>query len=246
MFDPALIPPVIWPPSKVRELNEMLARLEARKVDRIVMPEPGSGFRASNVIRTYCQAYLRRCLVLINSAYDLFFVENGLVSMMCLRSIYETVAAFLDFEKKLQTLIVRGDLQAIFVFAKQRTHFTKVEHLVAEHGDQIKATNILTQVEKMARLRPNIMEEYDFLSEHTHPNSFGGILYFADLKTEHASDTAIFPDGGTDPRADLQWIMVAADLLRYFEQALERIEAELPGLSAKGATVANKANRQSS
>jgi hypothetical protein len=77
--------------------------------------------------------------------------------MMCLRSIYETVAAFLDFEKKLQTLIVRGDLQAIFVFAKQRTHFTKVEHLVAEHGDQIKATNILTQVEKMARLRPNIM-----------------------------------------------------------------------------------------
>ena len=57
--------------------------------------------------------------------------------MMCLRSIYETVAAFLDFEKKLQTLIVRGDLQSIFVFAKQRTHFTKVEHLVAEHGDQI-------------------------------------------------------------------------------------------------------------
>jgi hypothetical protein len=150
MFDPALIPPGIWPPSKVRELNEMLARLEARKVDRIVMPEPGSGFRASNVIRTYCQAYLRRCLVLINSAYDLFFIENGLVSMMCLRSIYETVAAFLDFEKKLQTLIVRGDLQAIFDFAKQRTHFAKVEHLVAEHGDQIKATNILTQVEKMA------------------------------------------------------------------------------------------------
>jgi hypothetical protein len=91
-----------------------------------------------------------------------------------------------------------------------------------------------------------IYGEYDLLSEHTHPNSFGGILYFADLKTEHASDTAIFPDGGTDPRADLQWIMVAADLLRYFEQALERIEAELPGLSAKGATVANKANRQSS
>jgi hypothetical protein len=44
MFDPALIPPVIWPPSTVRELNEMLARLEARKVDRIVMPEPEADF----------------------------------------------------------------------------------------------------------------------------------------------------------------------------------------------------------
>jgi hypothetical protein len=56
------------------------------------MPEPGSGFRASNVIRTYCQAHLRHCLVLAESAYDLFFTENGLVSLMCVRAIYETVA----------------------------------------------------------------------------------------------------------------------------------------------------------
>ena len=152
----------------------------------------------------------------------------------------------LDFEKKLQALIAQGDLQVIFDFAKQRTHFTKVDHLIAQHGDQIKATNILTQVEKMARLHCNVSEEYNFLSEHTYPNSFGGVLYFADLKTEHASDTAIFSDGGPDHRADLQWIMVAADLLRYFEQALECIDAQLPGLSAKGATVADKPNSPSS
>jgi hypothetical protein len=79
--------------------------------------------------------------VLINSAYDLFFVENGLVSLMCVRSIYETVAVFIDFEKKLQSLIAAGDLQAIFEFTKERTHWTKVEHLIAEHGDRVKATN---------------------------------------------------------------------------------------------------------
>jgi hypothetical protein len=235
MFDPALIPPEIWPPIKVAELNAMLARLEARKIDRIVMPEAGSGFRGSNTIRTYCQAYLRRCLVLIGSAYDLFFIENGLVSMMCLRAIYETVASFLDFEKKLQVLIAQGDLQAIVDFSKRRTHFTKDQHLIDTIGEQIKATNVLTQVEKMAKLRCNIMKEYDFLSEHTHPNSFGTVLYFADLKTEYAADTVTFSDGGPDPRADLQWILVAADLLRYFEQALDRVEAVLPALSVQGA-----------
>ena len=48
MFNPALIPPEIWSPRKVAELNAMLARLKARKIDRIVMPEAGSGFRGSN------------------------------------------------------------------------------------------------------------------------------------------------------------------------------------------------------
>ncbi len=139
---------------------------------------------------------------------------------------------------KLQDLIVTGDMQAIFDFVKERTHWTRVEHLIAEHGERVKATNILTLVEKMEALRPKIMEEYDFLSEHTHPNSFGGVLYFADLKTEHEKDTVVFSDGGPDPRADLQWITIAAQLLKHFEQAFERIDAQLPPLSAKGAVEA--------
>jgi hypothetical protein len=92
----------------------------------------------------------------------------------------------------------------------------------------------------MEKLRPKIMEEYEFLSEHTHPNSFGGVLYFADLKTEYTQDAALFSDSGPDPRADLQWITVAAHLLKYFEEALERIESQLPALSERGALEAPK------
>ena len=32
MFDPSLIPSKIWPAAKVQALNEMIARLETRKV----------------------------------------------------------------------------------------------------------------------------------------------------------------------------------------------------------------------
>ena len=134
MIDTELIPPEVWPPSKVQKLNQMLARLEARKIDRIVIPESKSGFRASNVIRTYCQAHLRRCLVLVQSAYDSFFCENGLVSLICIRSTYETVANFLDFESKLQRLISAGEMKAIFEFAKRRTHATRVQNLIDWYG----------------------------------------------------------------------------------------------------------------
>jgi hypothetical protein len=95
MIDPALIPSHVWTRHGIDQLNALLARLEARKVNSIVVPEAESGFRASNVIRVHCQAHLRRCLVLFDSAYGLFFAGNGLVSLMCVRAIYETVANFL-------------------------------------------------------------------------------------------------------------------------------------------------------
>jgi hypothetical protein len=232
VIDPALIPPHVWTRQGIDQLNALLARLEARKVDSITVPELESGFRASNVIRVYCQAHLRRCLVLFDSSYGLFFTGNGLVSLMCVRAIYETVANFLHFERRLHELLAADDLNAIFEFAKERTHATRVPHLIDEHGEQVKAINILTQIAKMKSVRASIEEEYDFLSDHTHPNGFGGVLFFADLPRD--KDVANFRNGGPDPNADLQWILVGADLLQHFENAIERIEAALPALSQRG------------
>ena len=99
---------------------------------------------------------------------------------------------------------------------------------------QTTATNIQTDVAKLKPIRAKVEEEYDFLSEHTHPAGFGTVLYFAERqKTE---DAYIFDDGGPDPEADLQWIMVGIKLLEGFEEALKRIEAALPELSARGHT----------
>jgi hypothetical protein len=128
-------------------------------VARTLLGEPNQRLSSKHELRfgargsMSCQAHLRRCLVLIHSAYNLFFVENGLVTLMSLRAIYETVASFLDFEKKLQALLAEGNIQKIYDFAKHRTHSTRVEHLIEEHGERMKATNILTQVQKLAKLR---------------------------------------------------------------------------------------------
>src|ERR1700730_14340530 len=232
MIDPNLVPSNVWSRKDIDRLNQLLARLEARKVDRIIMSEPESAFRASNYIRIYCQAHLRRCLLLFRSAYTLYFAENGLVSLMCVRGIYETIANFLHFERQLQKKLEEGDLQAIFKFVKAKANATRVEKLVNQHGESVKAINILTQIDNMLSLRANIRKEYDFLSDHTHPNAFGAVHFFADIPPD--KDIATFHDRGPDPAADLQWILVGCDLLQYFEAALNRIESLLPALSQKG------------
>ena len=238
MIDPALIPGDICSRDGVRQLNEMFARLEARKIDRLPLIEPETLFRGSNYIRAYCQAHTRRCLSLAESAYVLFFDENGLVSLLCARAIYETVASFCHFEGQLQALIKKGDLAEIFDFTKTKAHATRIPVLLEKHGNAVQATNILTQIDKLNVLRPKAREEYDFLSDVTHPNSMGGYHFFA--SNPDNDDVVTFSDGGPDPRADLQWILTACSLLKYFEAALNRIDAELPALSEKGRANAPK------
>jgi hypothetical protein len=232
LIDPKLIPARVLSRGSLDKLNALYDRLEARKVDKIVIPEKPSGFRPSNLIRVYCQSHLRRCLVLARSGYGLFFIENGLVSLMCVRAIYETVAVFTSFERQFLQLVKSGSIQEIHDFAQSKAYATRNKKMIALHGAQVTAVNILTDIKKLASVRSKVEEEYDFISDHVHPAGFGTVLYFGDkLKDEDAYE---FHDGGPDPEADLQWILISIKLLEEFEKALDRVEAALPALSARG------------
>lgn len=232
LIDPTLIPARVLSRKHVNELNALYDRLEARKVEKIVVPEKPSGFRPSNLVRVFCQSHLRRCLVLARSAYGLFFIENSLVSLIAIRAIYETVAVFCAFERQFLQLVKAGTIQEVHDFAQNKAYATRSKKMIEKHGAQVTATNIQTDVAKLKPIRRKVEEEYDFLSEHIHAASFGTILYFAEkLKTE---DAYVFHDGGPEPEADLQWILVGIKLLEGFEKALDRVEAALPDLSARG------------
>jgi hypothetical protein len=232
VIDPDLIPVEICSRQGIHQLTELLARLRSRKVDYVALPEPESAFRGSNLLRAYSQAYLRRCLSLFESAYKLFFTENVLVSLICVRAIFETVAAFCHFERQLQALLATSDLGEIFEFVKAKAHVTRISTLLRQHGDSVKATSILTEISKLATVRPEVAEEYEFLSEITHPNALGVYHFFAAVPDQN--DVVTFSDGGRDRRADLKWMLVGCHMLEHFEAALIRIETELPGLSQKG------------
>ena len=92
------------------------------------------------------------------------------------------------------------------------------------------AKNVVTMVSKLKPIRANIPDEYNFLSEIAHPNGVGTVGFFARFGNQ--DDVAYFDDSGPDVHADLQWIFEASYFLTPFEEVIDRIEAELPGLSA--------------
>lgn len=231
-IDPALVPEKVCSREGVGELNGLLSRLETRKVTRITLPEAENGFRTSNYIRVYCQANLRRCLGLLESAYGLFFTENGLASLICVRAIYETVASFIYFERNLNAKIEAGDLVTIHEFVRKAAHFTRENKLVSTYGKEVEAVNILTQIEKLKSLRPKVREEYDFLSEFAHPNSWGSFHYFASNPDDN--DVVTFSDCGQDPLDDLKWVMIGAHMLTHLEQSLVKIDELLSKVSQIG------------
>jgi len=238
LIDYTIVPKGIVPRSKVEALNAVHERLSARLVDQIKLPEAISLFRASNMIRVYLQCHLRRMLQLTEAAFSEFFDGRGVAAIMCARGLYEGLATVTDFEKELMTLLAGGDLAAIFQFTKERANATKIKSWIAKVGNpNVTAKNILTMVSKLKSVRGRIPDEYDFLSEIAHPNGAGALTFFADM-SDAVNDVAVFSDSGPDPRADLQWIFVAADFLNQFEAVMDRIEAALPALSALGAAQA--------
>ena len=174
LIDFDIVPPGIASQAQVEGLNAVFDRLTARLVDQIKLPEPGSAFRASNLIRVYLQSHLRRMLQLTEAAFSEFFDGRGIVAIMCARGIYEGVATVTDFEKELKALLQGGDLNAIFQFTKEKAHATKIKGWADKIGNpKVTAKNVVTMVQKLKSIRANVPDEYDFLSEIAHPNGVG-------------------------------------------------------------------------
>ena len=234
LFDPAHVPADVVSPSGVAEVNAVVERLRAYLVDLVELQEPVSRFRVSNMTRVYSQSHLRRSLQLIEAANRLVYAGQGLAALMLVRSLYETVANYVAISNQLVELIeAAAPLQEIHDFIRGRTFATRSERLIKIAGsDEVKPTNILTQVKKMNRLRGAFEQEYEYLCEHTHPNAFGATLYFIDPR--HQGDVHVFTALGHDPKEDLKWVLVGGHILVHFADAMDRLGALLPALSERG------------
>ena len=160
--------------------GSLLARSRRGCERRIDMQEPPHGFRVSNKARTYCQDQLWRCLDLVEGAETLRLAGHELGTMLMVRAIYETVAAFVHFERKfastMRPLEAEEDLKRIYEFIHAKTFATRKENLLAKIGENeaVKATQVLNQIDEMKKIYPAARDDYDFLCEFAHPNAFGG------------------------------------------------------------------------
>lgn len=239
LFSPESIPKGTATQREVDRVNAVVTRLREQLVDRIKIQEPDSGFRVSNMVRVYNQSFLRRCLHFAEAGALDFRSGYGLAAITMARCIYETVACYLDFANKLEALLATDDLQKIHDFVHNSSFATRAEHLIGIAGtEDVRATSILTQIDRMKKIRDEIRREYDHLCEFTHPNAFGACQYFGnhDAKT----DVVTFSSVGHFPDEDCRWVMVATHLLEHFKEVFDRVERALPALSEKGERLKSK------
>jgi hypothetical protein len=232
-FDPAKTPYSLSP-VLVEAANQAVGQLRARKVSSIVIKEPPTGYRLSNLVRMYTQAYIRRCLTFVDGGMAEHEADRFLLTEQCSRSIYETVASYYDFSRKLMKLLENPNHQELHDFIIARTFATRVPAFLATHGEAIKAPNVLTQLEKLSKNTPNVMEAYERLCDIVHPNGMGAAIYFSKIDE---TDTAHFTDGGNDSDRTYSSFVMACARLLYFNRCIDELEPLLVELTASATRV---------
>ena len=158
----------------------------------------------------------------------------GLAAMNEVRSLFETVATYHAVSGRLLGMIEAGaSLDDIYREAHLVTFATRNPEMIRIAGtDDVKPANVLTQIDKMTKLRKSYREEYEFLCEYTHGNATGAIIYFG--RDDQDADVVTFSDSGPDPNHELKWVLIAGRILEYVEEGMNRLEAALPDLSVRG------------
>ena len=230
MFDRNKITPEI-PSQAIDMANAVVERLRNRKVPQIVLPEAGTGLRVCNLVRCYLQAHVRRCLIFIEAGAAELDLDRPLAAELCTRAIYENAATICDFADKLKPLCEAVDYEGVETHVTKAAFATRIPSFLEKQGEDAKAPNVLTQIDKMNRRYSNYRTAYDHLSDIVHPNGLGAVVYFGKF-TEPGIMS--FFDVGTSESAERARasLIVAALMLLHVELALQQTDERLERLSA--------------
>lgn len=228
-------------PEAVKDINELFHQSDERRVSSIELIEPETQFRVSNMVRACCQSYLWRLLDLIVAAETLRTSGHELGSRILLRSFIETIASFCHFERqfqrKLETMENKNDLDQIHDFILGKTFATRIPELLSESnfGERSRAVHSNTQLKVLAKMDPTIQQVYDHLCEDAHPNAFGTFLFYASF--DKKNQVADFSNESHDPNETLILLLHVTNLLKFYNESFDNIEARLAELSAFGAKI---------
>ncbi len=208
--------------------NVVYERLKARTVKEIVLAEPRTGLLVPNRVRTYLQAHLRRCLTFVEAGVAELEAGRPLATELCSRALYENVAAICDFAEKLRPLCESGDYEGVENYTMNAAFTTRIPSFLDQYGEDVKAPQILNQIDRMVKRYPNYRVAYDHLSDIVHPNGLGAVVYFSTME----DGVARFVDNAVTPERARTSLVCAALLLLFVELAFVQTEERLAELSA--------------
>lgn len=121
-------------------------------------------------------------------------------------------------------LLDEGNLLKADDFVFSQAMRTRVPQRIAEFGEEYKAINVLTLIDRMTKEYPNVRAAYDDLSEVCHPNSTGVLWHFSDMTDE---DVLCFDDGARMTNNALWHLIYAALIFGGQEPGMGRLQARI-------------------
>jgi hypothetical protein len=228
LFEVSKFSDVDIPRALLVEANSGIDKLRARLVDTIDQSCPIPNVVVRSQVQAFFQGQIRRGLMF--NGYDACLAGRGLVAYTCARAIYETFACVMDFCDKLTDHIAEGDFEktGAFIHARQfaarMKDFASKEVIVKEIIDNT-AINILTQIDRVSKHFPGFREDYDYLSEMTHPNGGGAMNYFWE-----SGDGIMKFSNAVDQERVMRSLVKAGYLLARMEHGTTFVETKLANL----------------
>jgi hypothetical protein len=220
------------PDDHLEAINAVIARLRGKIVSQIGLPRQSRGVRTLNLVRGYLQAHLRRMIMFVDGGHAEHIAGRPLMTELASRAIYENVANYCDFSEKLKPLCDAMDYQAIHDLVHKSSFTTRLPNLLAEHGSEMTAPNILGQIDRMNKRYSDFRSAYDHLSEIVHPNGLGSVVYFARM-----SETKLtFFDKAAVPERAIESLISASFMLLFVDYELNEIETRLQRMEANPPT----------
>lgn len=167
-------------------INDALARLTARRVERIAVEGPLEKSKVAWKVATYKEAQLYRVVELITGCAHNWNRRDVLGTSLAARALIETTAVLLDVDLRLRRLLNREDLKGIDTLIMNCYFSTRDERSIKNDPD-VKAVNVITILEGIAKkdeVGRHLKQYYLELSEFCHPNFGGHLGLFGTLDKE--------------------------------------------------------------
>jgi hypothetical protein len=222
MFDLRAVPsetPADW----ARAANIGISRLQARKVGAIPINESSQLRLCCRWVTIYTQAQIRRGLSLIQGGIDAVNDGHTLVGALCARAVLEDAALLWCFNRDVEPLLDKRDTLGLDALVYPRALATRDPKEIKRHGEELRARNILTAIDKITLSHPNVRLAYDELSEVCHPNSLGVLWHFTDVIDEQS---AVFDDGHRMVKNALHYLVFCGLIFVAEEGPIARIHTK--------------------
>jgi hypothetical protein len=223
LFDVRNLPentPIEW----AQAVNAGVVQLKARKVAIVTYDEPTHTRYCCRWVSIFLQAHIRRGLSFLESGAREIKKGRPLVAALCSRALLEDAAVLWSFNREILPLLQRRDVDRIDALVFPKVFASRRPKDIEEHGEEFRARNILTAIDKMGAKHPNLRRTYDDLSEICHPNSLGVLSHFADTFDDKR---AVFDDGQDMADAALHCLIFCGLMFVAKETIIGHIETAI-------------------